>query len=207
MNRTFIRDLAHRSEDTLAGLVLLAMASIPILEIVLRRVFGFGIPAAIPIVRHLSLALEPPGVAEVPDRSSIDERVAALVADHFAFIWRLLRRSGLGPSDADDAAQHVFMTAAQKLDRIRPGKERTFLYGEEFLLAVRRALAARLASDARRSRDHGHQEVDPLRQRPGRADPHPRARPVLVPCGAPSRQRVTPWDHPAERRRLQQDRG
>lgn len=50
-----IRAAIHRTEDGLAGVVLLAMAAIPIAEIGLRRVFGFGIPAAIPIVQHLTL--------------------------------------------------------------------------------------------------------------------------------------------------------
>jgi RNA polymerase sigma-70 factor (ECF subfamily) len=53
----------------------------------------------------------------------------ALVVDHFDFIWRLLRRLGLSSTDADDAAQHVFMTATQKVERIAPGSERTYLYG------------------------------------------------------------------------------
>jgi RNA polymerase sigma-70 factor, ECF subfamily len=52
-----------------------------------------------------------------------------LIATHFAFVWRLLRRLGLPHSDADDAAQQVFLVACTKLDRIQPGSERAFLYG------------------------------------------------------------------------------
>lgn len=52
-----------------------------------------------------------------------------LVQAHFDFVWRLLRRFGLSPEDADDAAQQVFMTATQKFQQITPGNERTFLYG------------------------------------------------------------------------------
>jgi RNA polymerase sigma-70 factor (ECF subfamily) len=52
-----------------------------------------------------------------------------LVVEHFDFIWRLLRRFGLSSTDADDAAQHVFMTATQKLQQITPGSERAYLYG------------------------------------------------------------------------------
>ena len=52
-----------------------------------------------------------------------------LIHSHFAFIWRLLRRLGLPPSDADDATQQVFLIAGAKLDAIRPGSERAFLYG------------------------------------------------------------------------------
>lgn len=52
-----------------------------------------------------------------------------LVDDHFDFVWRLLRRLGLSPADADDAAQHVFMTATQKTASIAAGSDRSFLYG------------------------------------------------------------------------------
>jgi len=57
------------------------------------------------------------------------QRVAALVREHYAFVWRLLRRLGLGPGDADDAAQQVFLTAADKLAAVEPERERAFLYG------------------------------------------------------------------------------
>jgi RNA polymerase sigma-70 factor, ECF subfamily len=72
--------------------------------------------------------------------------IRALVENHFDFIWRLLRRQGLGPPDADDAAQQVFMIATQKLHSIAPGSERSFLYGT----AVRVAANARRAASRRR---------------------------------------------------------
>jgi len=50
-----LRGGIHRAEDVVAGVVLVAMAAIPIAEIGLRRLFGIGIPAAIPIVQHLTL--------------------------------------------------------------------------------------------------------------------------------------------------------
>jgi RNA polymerase sigma-70 factor, ECF subfamily len=62
-------------------------------------------------------------------RSPSESALRALVDTHFDFIWRLLRRMGLSPADADDAAQHVFITATEKFDVITPGSERTFLYG------------------------------------------------------------------------------
>lgn len=55
--------------------------------------------------------------------------MAQLVDDHFDFVWRLLRRLGLPPPDADDAAQQVFLLACTKQDQIRRGSERSFLYG------------------------------------------------------------------------------
>jgi RNA polymerase sigma-70 factor (ECF subfamily) len=64
------------------------------------------------------------------------EQLRVLVDEHFDFIWRLLRRMGLSGADADDATQHVFMTATQKIDRITPGSERTYLYGVALRMAA-----------------------------------------------------------------------
>jgi len=87
-------------------------------------------------VGHSSLSLEIPEEADAAAPDELRRRAAALIADHFEFIWRLLRRFGLDPADADDAAQQVFMTAAQKLPRIAPGSERTFLYGTARFVAA-----------------------------------------------------------------------
>jgi tripartite ATP-independent transporter DctM subunit len=42
-------------EDAVATLALLAMVVLPLLEIVMRRLFGIGVPGAGPIVQHLTL--------------------------------------------------------------------------------------------------------------------------------------------------------
>jgi RNA polymerase sigma-70 factor, ECF subfamily len=55
--------------------------------------------------------------------------IETLVNAHLGFIWRLFRRLGLPAADADDAAQQVFMIAANKLDKMLPGRERAYLYG------------------------------------------------------------------------------
>lgn len=47
--------LAARFEDVVAALALAVMTVIPLLEIILRRAFGVGIPGAGPIVQHLVL--------------------------------------------------------------------------------------------------------------------------------------------------------
>lgn len=52
-----------------------------------------------------------------------------LVGEHFDYVWRLLRRLGLSPSDADDAAQEVFMVGLAKWRSIEVGRERAFFYG------------------------------------------------------------------------------
>jgi RNA polymerase sigma-70 factor (ECF subfamily) len=75
---------------------------------------------------HVSQLVVQEAVASVPStRADLEQ----LVSCHFAFIWRLLRRLGLPPSDADDAAQQVFLIAGAKLEKIQAGRERAFLYG------------------------------------------------------------------------------
>ncbi len=74
----------------------------------------------------------------VPDA----RRTEAFVREHYAFAWRILRRAGLSPEDADDAAQRVFLIATERLADIRPGSERAFLF----------RTAAHVASKAHRSR-------------------------------------------------------
>jgi RNA polymerase sigma-70 factor (ECF subfamily) len=81
-------------------------------------------------------------VLDPESATSRPQRLAALVEDHFDFVWRLLRRLGVGPHDADDAAQQVFMIATRRIDDVAPGKERTFLYGT----------AMRVAANSRRGR-------------------------------------------------------
>jgi RNA polymerase sigma-70 factor (ECF subfamily) len=81
------------------------------------------------------------------ERTETEERVTALVAAQFDFVWRLLRRFGMAPADADDATQQVFMIAARRLSNIVPGRERAFLYG-----TARRVLA-NMRRGSRRRRD------------------------------------------------------
>ena len=55
-------------------------------------------------------------------------------------IWRYLRRLGLTKTEADDAAQQVFLVVSKKLAGVCPGAERSFAY----------EVASRVASDVRR---------------------------------------------------------
>jgi RNA polymerase sigma-70 factor (ECF subfamily) len=55
--------------------------------------------------------------------------------DHYDFIWRLVRRLGLSRGSADDAAQHVFLVAAERVDDIKQGSERAFLFGTALRVA------------------------------------------------------------------------
>jgi RNA polymerase sigma-70 factor, ECF subfamily len=84
-------------------------------------------------------------------------RLRALVDEHFDFAWRSLRRLGVPEPGVDDAAQHLFLVVASKLDVIEAGRERSFIFGA----------AVRIASDARRAlgreRERTSQETDTLR--------------------------------------------
>ncbi len=80
-------------------------------------------------VRDTSWPLEGPEELESEHDEVREERLVRLVEDHFDFVWRMLRRMGASPSDADDGAQQVFMIATRRLDAIAPGSEGKFLYG------------------------------------------------------------------------------
>jgi RNA polymerase sigma-70 factor, ECF subfamily len=77
----------------------------------------------------------------LPEVSAGAVRIESFVREHYAFAWRVLRRSGLSPADADDAAQRVFLIATARLDTIARGSERAFLY----------RAAVRVASNSHRS--------------------------------------------------------
>jgi len=55
-------------------------------------------------------------------------RKEEFVRGQYAFVWRVLRRAGLSPADADDAAQRVFLIATERLGDIASGSERAFLF-------------------------------------------------------------------------------
>ncbi len=56
-------------------------------------------------------------------------RLRDAFVQHYAGVWRFLRRLGVVPDRVDDAAQQVFLIAIEALPRIVPGCERAFLYG------------------------------------------------------------------------------
>jgi RNA polymerase sigma-70 factor (ECF subfamily) len=92
-------------------------------------------------------------VAEPAERSpegSDASRLEELVRSEFPYVWRLCRRLGLAESDADDAAQQVFIVASRRLADIRVGSERSFLYG----------VAINAAAKFRESRARRREESD-----------------------------------------------
>ncbi len=62
-------------------------------------------------------------------RSPADERLHNAADAHFDGVWRFLRALGVPSGTLDDAVQEVFLVAAYKLDDIRPGAEKAFLFG------------------------------------------------------------------------------
>jgi RNA polymerase sigma-70 factor (ECF subfamily) len=63
------------------------------------------------------------------------ERLEQMFRDHHSRVWRTLRRFGLTPEAAADATQQAFLIAAERLDDIRTGSERAFLFGTALRLA------------------------------------------------------------------------
>lgn len=70
-------------------------------------------------------------------------RLERMFNDHHDFVWRLVRRLGLSPGSADDAAQHVFLVAAERLADIKSGSERAFLFGTALRVARSQSRADR----------------------------------------------------------------
>lgn len=78
------------------------------------------------------------------------DRLERMFRDHHEFIWRLLRRLGLGPDVAADMTQQVYLVAAERLADIRPESERAFLFGTALRLSrtlLRRQRRCQLEDD------------------------------------------------------------
>lgn len=85
-------------------------------------------------------------ISDLPSSSEADAaaaqsgarlRLERMFNEHHDFIWRLLRRLGLSRQGADDAAQHVFLVAAERILDIQQGRERAFLFGTALRVARR----------------------------------------------------------------------
>jgi RNA polymerase sigma-70 factor (ECF subfamily) len=64
-------------------------------------------------------------------------RLARLIRTQLGFVWRLLRRIGVGEAEADAALQQVFVAAAQRIGDIRSGNERSFLFSTALHVSAR----------------------------------------------------------------------
>jgi len=72
-------------------------------------------------------------------------RLRALVDANIDFVARVLQNLGTPTADVDDAVQRTFMVLSDRLDDVRPGAERSFLYQTAANVAAhaRRGLARR----------------------------------------------------------------
>ena len=86
-----------------------------------------------------------------PDTSG---RLRAALAEHFAVVWRSLRRFGVPRASVDDAAQHVFYVFSNHVARVPADKERAFL------LSTALRVAANERRKAARSREEPSAELD-----------------------------------------------
>jgi len=114
-------------------------------------------------VSRAGLLFRENGLDATPATTAKEVRISGLVETHFDFVWQLLRRFGLPPADADDAAQQVFVIAARKLSSIQDGRERAFLYGttRRVLANVRRGIQRRRDTEEAASDDDDSAQQPP----------------------------------------------
>lgn len=103
--------------------------------------------AAVVSLRMLSPSVVTVGETRAEEQTydASPARLRAIVQEHYSFLWRALRRSGVLESSVEDLAQKVLLVVARRLAEIRPGAEKAFLYrtAANVALAERRAVARR----------------------------------------------------------------
>jgi RNA polymerase sigma-70 factor, ECF subfamily len=80
------------------------------------------------------------------------ERLEQLIGAQFDAVWRFLRRLGVPAGALEDAAQEVFAVAARRIGQVRPGSEKSFVFGT----------ALRVASGMRRRRGIERARYEPI---------------------------------------------
>jgi RNA polymerase sigma-70 factor (ECF subfamily) len=88
----------------------------------------------------VAAAPAPAAASAEGSRANRAERVRAVVREHYAALWRWVRRLGVPESSAEDAAQQSLLVLAQRIADVEPGREKSFLFG----------VALRVAQSARR---------------------------------------------------------
>lgn len=90
-------------------------------------------------------------------RSAGDQRLRALVDEHYDFVWRTLRYLSVPDASAEDGAQQVMCVLARRLGEVDEGAERAFLFS-----TAMRVAATMRRSDRRRPRASAGEDVDAL---------------------------------------------
>jgi RNA polymerase sigma factor (sigma-70 family) len=91
-------------------------------------------------------------------RQGSDQAFSRLVAEHQQAVRAFARRMASTPADADDLAQEAFVTAWQRLDRLRPEVSfRTFVCG----ILYRKALNGRRGASRSAVRDTEWHDLQP----------------------------------------------
>jgi RNA polymerase sigma-70 factor (ECF subfamily) len=92
------------------------------------------------------LDLAPPHVVRrPPTRQEREGRLRGMVDQHLDFVARVLRNAGTPQAEIDDEVQRTFIIAARRLEDVRLGAEKSFLFRIALNLAahVRRTMARR----------------------------------------------------------------
>ena len=94
-----------------------------------------------------------PAPSDAPTCAETTEgRMRRIIAEHYPFLWRSLRRLGVADAVLEDAGQQVLLVMARRLAEIRVSAERPFLF----------SAAVRVAADSRRSARRRRRSPSPM---------------------------------------------
>ncbi len=79
-----------------------------------------------------------PATAPAQPAAGRDQRARQAVRDHVDLVWRVLRRAGLSPADAEDASQDVFWILTQRFADVPERAQRSFLISTALRVATNR---------------------------------------------------------------------
>ena len=79
------------------------------------------------------------------------KRLRTEVRQNYEFLWRSLRRLGVAQPSVEDAVQEVLFVFARRIEDVRTGAERSFLF----------ATATRVAADWRKKQRRSREDADP----------------------------------------------
>jgi RNA polymerase sigma-70 factor (ECF subfamily) len=78
------------------------------------------------------------------------ERIRTSVVEQYEFLWRSVRRLGVAEPQVEDAVQQVLVVFSRRVDEIRPGAERAFMF----------ATAVRVAADFRKKQKRTREDLN-----------------------------------------------